>query len=173
MLAESTSHHSSLSLKILTRTKVILQMRLYAMYSLNKIVLAVMVISFLASTATSGWIMHSVLAKISGEELTNFLPSSSHDHLSAKSINIPHGMFCVPTGVSDNFYTFWIPMLAFECLLCTLALIRGFQAFVSDGSLFRAGRHLVRILLRDSVLYFLVCVLSASGSVSILLTCSV
>ncbi|KAJ2912592.1 hypothetical protein MD484_g7815, partial [Candolleomyces efflorescens] len=70
------------------------------MYSLNKIVLAIMVISFLASTATSGWIMHSVLAKIS-----------------AKSINIPNGMFCMPTGVSDNFYTFWIPMLAFECLL--------------------------------------------------------
>ncbi|RXW14853.1 hypothetical protein EST38_g11004 [Candolleomyces aberdarensis] len=109
------------------------------MYSLNKIVLAVMVVSFLASTATSGWIMHSVLAQIS-----------------AKSINIPHGTFCVPTGVSDKFYTFWIPMLAFECLLCTLALIRGFQAFVTDGSLFRAGRHLVRILLRDSVLYFLV-----------------
>ena len=42
-------------------------MRLYAMYSLNKIILAIMVISFLASTATSGWIMHTVLAKISGE----------------------------------------------------------------------------------------------------------
>ena len=62
----------------------------------------------------------------------------------------------MPHGVSDKFYIFWIPMLAFEFLLCTLALIRGFQAFVSDGSLFRRGRDLVSILLRDSVLYFLV-----------------
>ncbi|TEB31061.1 hypothetical protein FA13DRAFT_478427 [Coprinellus micaceus] len=76
--------------------------------------------------------------------------------ITATTVNIPNGKFCMPHGVSDKFYIFWVPMLAFECLLCTLALIRGFQAFVSDGSLFRRGRELVQILLRDSVLYFLV-----------------
>ncbi|TFK22997.1 hypothetical protein FA15DRAFT_670925 [Coprinopsis marcescibilis] len=119
--------------------EVILQMRLYAMYSLNKAVLALMIVSFVASTATSGWIMHTVLAGIT-----------------TKTVSLPNGSFCVPVGVPDNFYTFWIPMLVFECLLCTLALVRGFQAFRADGSLFRAGRDLVRILIRDSVLYFLV-----------------
>lgn len=119
--------------------EVILQMRLYAMYSLNKAVLALMVVSFVASTVTSGWIMHTILGKIT-----------------ATTVNIPNGKFCMPIGISDHFYTFWIPMLAFEFLLCVLALIRGFQAFISDGSLFRRGRDLVRVLLRDSVLYFLV-----------------
>ncbi|KAJ3537705.1 hypothetical protein NMY22_g5485 [Coprinellus aureogranulatus] len=109
------------------------------MYSLNKIVLTIMALAFLGSTATSGYVMHSVISKIT-----------------ATAITIPNGKFCVPHNVSDKFYVFWIPMLAFECLLCTLALIRGFQAFVTDGSLFRRGRELIRILLLDSVLYFLV-----------------
>ncbi|KAF8993604.1 hypothetical protein BDQ17DRAFT_128569 [Cyathus striatus] len=47
-------------------------------------------------------------------------------------------------------------MLAFETLLCTLALIRGFQTFKAKGPLFSSGRLLVGILIRDSVLYFLV-----------------
>jgi hypothetical protein len=77
----------------------------------------------------------------------------------ATAIYIPGGLFCVPSGVSTHFYTFWIPMLAFESLLCTLALIRGFQTYRAKGSLFHSSRQLVGILIRDSVLYFLVCVL--------------
>jgi hypothetical protein len=74
----------------------------------------------------------------------------------AKTINVLHGKFCFADGVPSHFYTFWIPLIAFETILCGLALIRGFQAVRSGGSLFRAGRLLVRILIRDSVLYFLV-----------------
>jgi hypothetical protein len=46
-------------------------------------------------------------------------------------------------------------MLFFECLLCTLALSRGVQAFIFDRSQFRNG-NLISVLLRDSVLYFFV-----------------
>ena len=41
-------------------------MRLYAMYSLNKAVLVIMVLAFLGSTATSGYVMYSVISKITG-----------------------------------------------------------------------------------------------------------
>ncbi|KAF9041546.1 hypothetical protein BJ165DRAFT_1489694, partial [Panaeolus papilionaceus] len=117
----------------------ILQMRIYALYSLNKKVLAVMMIGFAASVLTSSWVLHSVLDKVV-----------------ATALPIPNGKFCVPGHVSDNFYVFWIPMLAYECLLCGLAFFRGLQTFRSQGSLFQNGRQLVGILIRDSVLYFVV-----------------
>ena len=120
--------------------QLILQMRIYAMYSLNKAVLVFMVASFLASTLTSAWIMFTALASIE----TRTIPL------------MPSGKFCMADGIPKNFYTFWIPLIAFEAVLCGLALIRGFQAVRTGGSLFRAGRLLVRILIRDSVLYFLV-----------------
>ena len=49
-------------------------------------------------------------------------------------------------------------MLSYECLLCVLVLIQGFRRFKSDSSIFRSGKRLVNILIRDSIIYFLVCV---------------
>ncbi|KAF5324331.1 hypothetical protein D9619_011315 [Psilocybe cf. subviscida] len=114
-------------------------MRLYALYSLDKKILALMLTCWVACLAGSSYIMYTVLARVT-----------------ATAIHIPGGLFCVPSGVSSHFYTFWIPMLAFESLLCTLALIRGFQTYRAKGSLFHSSRQLVGILIRDSVLYFLV-----------------
>jgi len=65
-------------------------------------------------------------------------------------------MFCVPHGTPDYFYAFWVPMIVFESLLCGLALFRGLQSFLSEGPLFLSGRKLVSVLIRDSVLYFVV-----------------
>jgi len=118
----------------------ILQMRLYALFALNKKILVLLLSFFILSTATSGWIMGTVLSSIT-----------------AKAISIPTGgKFCVPSGVPKHFYMFWIPLLAYECILCALALIKGFQTFRNRGSLFQNGRHLVAILVRDSLLYFFV-----------------
>jgi hypothetical protein len=119
--------------------EAILQMRLYALYSLNKKILAIMLTCWVGCLAASSYIMYTVLARVG-----------------ATAIYIPGGLFCVPSGVSTHFYTFWIPMLTFESLLCTLALIRGFQTYRAKGSLFHSSRQLVGILIRDSVLYFLV-----------------
>ncbi|KAJ7101349.1 hypothetical protein B0H15DRAFT_409267 [Mycena belliarum] len=119
--------------------EVILQMRLYALYLLNKKVLALMVATFLVSSATSAVIMGKALSGI-----------TANAHL------IPGVTFCVPFGVPDYFFAFWIPIIGFESLLCGLALFRGFQTFRASGSLYQSGRHLVTILIRDSVLYFLV-----------------
>ncbi|KDR66617.1 hypothetical protein GALMADRAFT_147830 [Galerina marginata CBS 339.88] len=117
----------------------ILQIRIYALYSLNKKILAIMLICFVGCSATSAWVVWTSLSSFG-----------------ASALPISGGTFCVPFGISPHFYVFWIPMLAFESLLCFLALVRGFQTFKSNGSLFHSGRQLVGILVRDSLIYFLV-----------------
>ncbi|KAJ2912591.1 hypothetical protein MD484_g7814, partial [Candolleomyces efflorescens] len=97
-----------------------------------------MVTAFIASIATSGYIIGRVLRDVT-----------------ALAVTVPTGKFCFALNVWDKFYLFWAPMLVFECLLCTLALSRGIQAFIFDRSQFRNG-NLIRVLLRDSVLYFFV-----------------
>ncbi|KAJ7031688.1 hypothetical protein C8F04DRAFT_1109448 [Mycena alexandri] len=119
--------------------EVILQMRLYALYFLNKKVLALMVATFIISSASSAAIMGTVLRGIT---------ATAHP--------LPGTTFCVPFGVPSYFFAFWVPIIVFESLLCGLALFRGFQTFRASGSAFQSGRHLVAILIRDSVLYFLV-----------------
>lgn len=54
-----------------------------------------------------------------------------------------------------NFYTYWIPLLLFDSMLCTMALVRGLQEYKSERFLFRRGRTLFEILIRDSVLFYL------------------
>lgn len=97
---------------------------------------------------------------------------------------IPGLPFCVPTGLSKNFWTYWIPLLACESLFCALALFRAFaeglsehasdarnvwqtrgrRAWSGEGgafarrlmSVFRNGQRIVDVLIRDSIIYFLV-----------------
>ncbi|KAF7300476.1 hypothetical protein HMN09_00931800 [Mycena chlorophos] len=124
--------------------QIILQMRLYALYYLNKRVLALMLTLFVISTASAGAIMGTVLS---------WIVATSHPiPIPALDVN-----FCVPvSGIPRWFFVYWVPMLSFEALLCVLALYRGFQTFRASGTLYQSGRHLVGILIRDSVLYFLV-----------------
>lgn len=118
--------------------EAILQTRLYALYSLDKKVLVFMLASFALSISLSAYIMGSVLS-----------------NLTVTAVNLPvDGMFCHSTGIPSNFYLFWIPLLAFECLLCGLALFKGFQTLRNRKSSLRSGRWLVTILIRDSVVYF-------------------
>ncbi|KAF5349146.1 hypothetical protein D9756_009477 [Leucocoprinus leucothites] len=127
--------------------EIILQMRLYALYSLNKKILALMVTSFLIASSISAVIMGKVLTSITATARPlSFLGTPPFQDF----------VFCAPSNVSPKFYTFWIPILMNECLLCILALVRGFQAFRSEGTMFQTGRRLVGILIRDSVLYFMV-----------------
>lgn len=51
-------------------------------------------------------------------------------------------------------------MLSFESLLCTLAVVRAVQIDQPSRSLFHSGRQLVGVLVRDSLMYFLVLVSS-------------
>ncbi|KAF9456716.1 hypothetical protein BDZ94DRAFT_1241328 [Collybia nuda] len=132
----------------LTSFLVILQMRIYALYSLNKKILALMAVCFIASVTVSATIMGMVVTDITGRPLTTLVAAAFRV--------TPTILFCVPSGVSKHFFAFWIPILFFESLLCSLALYKGFETFRSASSAFRSGRHLVDILVRDSVLYFLI-----------------
>jgi len=118
--------------------EAILLTRLYALYSLNKKILFFMMGCFTLSLGGSAYIMGSVLSRITVYPFK--LPIG--------------GTFCLASGVASNFYMFWIPMLAFECLLCGLALFKGLQTLRSRRSIFYRGRMLIVILLRDSILYF-------------------
>lgn len=119
--------------------EMILQLRLYALYLLDKRVLAFMVMFSLCAAAASASVMGSVLSQIT---------ATAHP--------FPGHNFCVVENVSDHFYAFWIPMLASESVLCGLAVYRFMQNHRSRSTLFQTGRRLVENLIRDSVFYFVV-----------------
>jgi hypothetical protein len=116
-------------------------MRLYALYYLNKRILALMVGSFLLASAAAATVMGIVLQQLTAEFVD--LPS----------LRTP---FCVPFVHVPYFYAYWIPSLTFESLLCMLALVRGFQVYRERGYPFQSGQNLVVILIRDSVCYYTV-----------------
>ncbi|KIK52137.1 hypothetical protein GYMLUDRAFT_979431, partial [Collybiopsis luxurians FD-317 M1] len=115
----------------------ILQMRLYALYSLNRKILYLMVGSFILSSATSITVVNFVLANI-----------KTASHL------IPGFPFCFPIDIPRYFYALWIPMLAFETVLFVLAAFQGYLAYRRNGSAFRSAERLVKILIRDSIIYY-------------------
>jgi len=119
--------------------EVILQLRVVALYYTNKKVLLFMLATFLAASAAAATIMGKVLATMT---------SRSHD--------IPGFPFCVAYDVSDHFYAFWIPIIFFETFLCALALYRGWQNYHIRSRTHFSGERIFEILVRDSIMYFLV-----------------
>ncbi|KAL4252191.1 hypothetical protein ABKN59_005509 [Abortiporus biennis] len=119
--------------------ELILQLRLYAMYLLNRRVLFFMAIAFISSVAASatlmGILLHNVVAR------ANLIPG------------VP---FCIPQNLPKNYYAFWIPMLASETILCVLAMWRGVESYYQKRNLFQSGQSLISLLIRDSLAYFLV-----------------
>ncbi|KAG7086842.1 hypothetical protein E1B28_002763 [Marasmius oreades] len=68
---------------------------------------------------------------------------------------------CQVLNVASNFWAFWVTLLAYECLLCCLALNKGYerlrasnQQFVTWAG-FQVG--LQDVLIRDSVGYYMGC----------------
>ncbi|PPQ92446.1 hypothetical protein CVT25_009692 [Psilocybe cyanescens] len=116
--------------------------RIYALYELNKRILALTLGLFMITSGISIWIM-----------------ATSSLGLTARAVNIPGARFCNMSVFPPTTYTFWIPILVFESLLCTLAIIQGFRTFKYHGSLFSHGNRLMGILVRDSVTYYLLCII--------------
>jgi len=113
----------------------ILQLRLYAMYYLDKRILALMLTCFGISMFVAGGILTNTLSNIHALAVPSPLG----------------GMICYPSHLPERFYLFWIPLLLFECLLWGLAMMRGLQTLRYTGSF---GRKLMIILIRDSLVYF-------------------
>lgn len=124
-----------------TLSELILQLRLYALYGLNKKVMALMGTVFAAAFVSSATIMGLALSRIEVTVLTLFDYS-----------------FCAPLNLAQitYFYAFWIPIIICESLLCALVLARALNGWKRKSTLLAAGRELVAVLVRDSVVYFLV-----------------
>ena len=139
---------------------VILQLRLYALYSRSKWILAILSVSFAFTVAASGTIMGTTLNKIESTLLRQLAHLHTNYNLSVNRVaysNLVPGMpLCLPIGVSSHFYAFWIPILCFETLLCSLAILRGYLSYKRKELDRLSGRHILEILIRDSILYFMV-----------------
>ena len=64
---------------------------------------------------------------------------------------------CILTDTWPLSYLYWVPFLAFETFLFTLALVKGYQSY-SDKELSFKGSMAVKaleVLIRDSILYFM------------------
>ncbi|KAH9852850.1 hypothetical protein C2E23DRAFT_729979 [Lenzites betulinus] len=122
-------------------TELILLLRLYALYFRDKRVLVFMAIVFLASAAASAYVMGVAMNGVGAMAVT--LPQSQ-------------STVCVPTQLPAHFYAFWIPMLISESILCGLALLRGFKAYIPGSNMFQNGKRIIQVLVRDSLFYFVI-----------------
>ncbi|KAI0765034.1 hypothetical protein C8Q74DRAFT_1205302 [Fomes fomentarius] len=121
--------------------EMILQLRLYALYFCDKRILATTTFVCLGAAVGSSYVMGHVLSLIT-----------------AYAVKLPDtgSTVCVPFGLPDNFYAFWIPMLISESVLCGLALFRGFKSYRPADNVLQSGRRIIEILVRDSVYYFVI-----------------
>jgi hypothetical protein len=145
----------------------ILQLRIYALYSLNKKLLVTMLILYFSCTGCSAWILITELSSVSSMDFPDeqFYFSVLIPHLLLQvsapvfpAVTALDGSSCIPLVLPRGIFRYWIPMLSYECLLCFLVLFQGFRSFRSDSSIFLSGKRLVSSLIRDSIIYFLVCV---------------
>ncbi|PPQ87366.1 hypothetical protein CVT25_001982 [Psilocybe cyanescens] len=72
-----------------------------------------------------------------------------------RAVAIPGGNFCILSSNQRYAYAFWIPTFAFECFLCSLAVMRGLRHFSFRGSYRSISVNLVNMLVQDSILYFI------------------
>ncbi|KAF9549179.1 hypothetical protein CPC08DRAFT_715515 [Agrocybe pediades] len=120
-------------------TEIILQIRLHALYKQSKLILTFMIVCFISATAVSGWYL-------------------SKDFKSAVSFPFTIGIMSAcsfPTFPKETFAVY-IPVLAFEVVLCILALYKGFETFVLEGLSRNMGKGLLWTFCRDSVILFLI-----------------
>lgn len=161
---------------------VILQLRLLALYNLNRKILALMACTFVLALVGTSTILGVALSQVTGNIrgyprclvamfISSLLVISIPVHLTSLSTSI-----CAVTNLDaiSYLYTFWIPMMVSESVLCALVTVRAFERMREARRSRRKftwmqnGRELVVVLIRDSILYFLVYVSSTSAKHMIL-----
>ncbi|KAF9552391.1 hypothetical protein CPC08DRAFT_277812 [Agrocybe pediades] len=117
----------------------ILQIRMYALYSQNKVAVVFMLVLYVATTIVAGWSAGSNMRLV-----TSF------------AVPIPGGSTCTPSVLAWYTYGLSITPLVYETLLCILILIRAYQTFTAESRPQHRGKVLLQILIRDSVLYYFI-----------------
>jgi len=121
----------------------ILQIRIYAMYAGNKRLLSAMLAIFMVCSALSAGLIWRSLSTLPFDDVI--------------ALSIPLDVFCWAGIDPPNLYAFWIPTMVFESMLCISVFLPGFWEVKDVGNLSRFihGKSLMKILVRDSIIYFL------------------
>lgn len=109
--------------------EIILQARIYAVYSRNKKLLVIMVSLCVAETVAT--------------TIFDFV-------WMPKAMGIPGLTGCYARSLSPKYFLVWVPALTFETILCILMLNQAWRLYQEQHSL-----PLLNLIIRDSVLYFL------------------
>jgi len=133
----------------------ILQIRVYALYSLNRKILTFMLCLYAITASVGAWSAFDnvVKAKCTCIGKRKFHAETNHT-TQATAIEIPGGRACTFPLLLPNSYAIWIPQFIFETILCVLVLYKGYLTFKESLYFQTRGSLLVKILIRDSVLYF-------------------
>ncbi|KAL5489913.1 hypothetical protein ACEPAI_4745 [Sanghuangporus weigelae] len=123
-----------------------LELRLYAMFNKSKRILILLVVGTMAVVGC----MFGLLIEILQEEEVEFINFGQ----------APELHMCVKTNVPYLVRFFWIPILAGEAILVSLAVYKGIQTQAqlphrNEWWSERAPYGFLRFLVRDSVLFFL------------------
>ncbi|KAH7927240.1 hypothetical protein BV22DRAFT_292032 [Leucogyrophana mollusca] len=124
----------------------IMQPRIFAMYHRSKRVGAFLGVCFLAEIVTTAVIL--------------WLNVGPHSSFAMTSITVFTGQLCVATGIRGNFMVMtYVPIVCFELLLFILAArisAKNILEVIRLGGTERRMNSLMRVLARDSLIYFLI-----------------
>ncbi|KAH7340814.1 hypothetical protein B0J17DRAFT_715995 [Rhizoctonia solani] len=121
--------------------EIIILVRIAAMYSQDKRIIYPVVVLFFAQAIGMAFIIGNSFANL----------KATHEPVAGFHI-------CALIGVPQKMYIYWATNLAFEVVLFVLALIKAYQ-HVSRRRGLRpswSGPRILSVLVRDSILYFLV-----------------
>ncbi|KAJ7134312.1 hypothetical protein C8R44DRAFT_421729 [Mycena epipterygia] len=133
--------------------QIILIYRVHSLYRTKKILISIIISFLLSAAAIIAIITTAVGAAHTVEE------------------HLPGLTLCVPTSrrsqMMGEIWAFWIPILLFESYLFSLSLVqlvRNVGTVRRDALLFRSNSHLVELIFRDSIWYFLtVCIIDLAS----------
>ncbi|PPQ90244.1 hypothetical protein CVT25_013003 [Psilocybe cyanescens] len=101
------------------------------------------------------WDVHSMHCTVRMVHVEEYL-SGYRTFLPVMVVALPRSTFCrITPKDTSTLFAFWIPVIGFESLLCLLALLAGLHTFMQDDFYFRHSGKLIKILLRDSIAYFI------------------
>ncbi|KAH7904994.1 hypothetical protein BJ138DRAFT_838720 [Hygrophoropsis aurantiaca] len=123
--------------------QMILVIRLWAMYGRNRWILI--------SMTTFGALQLIASAIVLGKSM-NYAPAIAQ--------LVPSFVVCT-TALPPYFTAYWIPIVAFEITLLTLMLVKGWKNFRRQNVTAvsgMTGKSLANLMVRDSMIYFVVCV---------------
>ncbi|KAG6333359.1 hypothetical protein ID866_5735 [Astraeus odoratus] len=113
-------------------------MRLYALYNRSRRIMLVVVSCYVLE----------IFAMIAMLVMANLTSGTDNQPT-------PGLTFCTNVDVSNTFYVFWLPLLAYESLLCFLAIRAGIKWSGEGSAQIKSNSRLWDVLVRGNVIYFL------------------